>query len=98
MTKKLVTAAASEAELRQLHGVIARTYLRSISDYERGRVKDRNNNTKSCPASLLAAAARFLSDNGVDRPERAKNLRDPLNLELPNYDGKSPKDKDANDE
>ena len=80
------TTAATETELKELHGSVARTYLRAIQAYEAGEVFDKNGAVKACPASLLAAAARFLSDNGVDRPEREVDLSDPLADELPGLD------------
>ena len=78
--------AATEAELKELHGRVARLYLKLLDHYEAGDFKDHNGERKPVPASVLAAAAKFLNDNGVDRPEREVDLDDPLNDELPDLD------------
>ncbi len=80
------TSAASEAELKELHGRVARAYLTLLNRYENGEVKDIKGNVKAVPASVLASCAKFLADNGVDRPEREVDLDDPLNDELPDLD------------
>ncbi len=47
---------------------------------------DIKGNVKAVPASVLAAAAKFLNDSGVDRPERVVDQYDTLNDELPDLD------------
>ena len=74
------TSAATESELKELHGRVARMYLQLLDRYESGDVLDIKGNVKGVPASVLAAAAKFLNDNGVDRPEREVDLDDPLCL------------------
>jgi len=83
MSSNKNTSAASESELKELHGRVARAYLTLLDRYESGELKDIKGNVKAIPASVLAAAAKFLNDNGVDRPEREVDLDDPLNDELP---------------
>ena len=80
------TSAATESELKELHGRVARMYLQLLDRYESGDVLDIKGNVKAVPASVLAAAAKFLNDNGVDRPEREVDLDDPLNDELPDLE------------
>jgi len=78
--------AATEAELKELHGRVARSYLKLLDRYDNGEVLDMKGEVKAIPASVLASAAKFLKDNGTDRPERDVDLDDPLNDELPNLD------------
>ena len=80
------TPAASESELKELHGRVARAYLTLLDRYESGDVKDIKGNVKAIPASVLASCAKFLADNGIDRPEREVDLDDPLNDELPDLE------------
>ncbi len=54
-----------------------------LDRYESGDVKDIKGNAKAVPASLLQAAAKYLKDNGQDRPARNVDEYDKLNDELP---------------
>ena len=69
---------ATEAQLGDLHGLLAGAFAAEIAGYrERG---------EAIPASVLAAAARFLKDNGIDAPARANNKLDELAIELADLD------------
>ena len=59
----------------QLHGMTADTFLTEIR-----RLKDLG---EGIPPALLTAAAKFLKDNGVDRPMREEDASDPLAALLP---------------
>lgn len=53
---------ATEASLGALHGLLATSFASEIQGYiDRG---------EPIPASVLAAASRFLKDNGIDAPAR----------------------------
>ena len=49
-------------------------------------MKDIKGNVKAIPASVVASCAKYLADNGVDRPEREVALEDPLSDELPDLE------------
>ena len=74
---------ASEEELDELHGLVANQFTDEIRRYKGGEVKDADGNKLPIPASLLAQAAKFLKDNGVDRAIRPGDPLDVLNDELP---------------
>lgn len=66
---------ATEAVLDGLHSLVANTFVEEIR-----RAKESD---EGIPASLLAQAAKFLKDNGVDRAIRAGDPLDTLLDELP---------------
>lgn len=61
---------ATETTLGRLHGVLAETFIAEIE-------KARESGEPIKP-SLLAAAARFLKDNGIDRPVKPGDPEDKL--------------------
>lgn len=69
---------ASEQQLGSLHGLLATSFAGEIRGYI-----DRE---EPIPASVLAAAARFLKDNGIDAPARANKELDTLANELGDLD------------
>ena len=66
---------ASESLMDELHGLTAEAYLAEIR-----RLKAAG---EGIPPALLTAAAKFLKDNGVDRPIRVADKSDPLAAILP---------------
>ena len=69
---------ATEQQLGALHGLLATSFASEIQKYmERG---------EPIPASVLAAAARFLKDNGIDAPARNNKELDKLATELEDLD------------
>lgn len=69
---------ATEQQLGALHGLLATSFAGEIRGYmERG---------EPIPASVLAAAARFLKDNGIDAPARNNKQLDELANELEDLD------------
>lgn len=74
---------ATEADLDALHLLVAEQFTSEIRAYKNGDMRDNEGNRIAIPASLLAQAAKFLKDNGVDRAIRAGDPLDILNDELP---------------
>lgn len=74
---------ATEEQLDGLHSLVATQFTAEIQRYKNGEVRDSDGNILPIPASLLAQAAKFLKDNGVDRAIRAGDPLDALNDELP---------------
>ena len=77
---------ASEQSLEELHNQIAQTLTEELKHYADRDFTDEDNRPKPVPASLLQTAARFLKDNGIDRPEDEEP--DPTDLladELPSF-------------
>lgn len=69
---------ATEQQLGALHGLLATSFASEIRGYvDRG---------EPIPASVLAAAARFLKDNGIDAPARNNKELDALATELEDLD------------
>lgn len=69
---------ATEQQLGALHGLLATSFASEIKGYiERG---------EPIPASVLAAASRFLKDNGIDAPARNNKELDELATELEDLD------------
>lgn len=68
-------APASEDILHELHMLTAESFLAEIR-----RLKAEG---EAIPPALLTSAAKFLKDNGVDRPVKPGDPEDLLNEELP---------------
>lgn len=69
---------ATEQQLGSLHGLLATAFSSEIKGYiERG---------EAIPASVLAAASKFLKDNGIDAPARHNKELDALVTELEDLD------------
>lgn len=66
---------ATEDALDELHGLVAQAFIDQI----------RAGGEAITPA-LLAQAAKFLKDNGVDRPRRPGNATDKLAKELEKFE------------
>lgn len=81
---------ATEALLDQLHGMTAEAFLSEIRKYMNGEMKvvdkDGVAHTLAISPALLAQAAKFLKDNGVDRPRRPGNATDKLAGELEKFE------------
>lgn len=69
---------ATEQQLGSLHGLLASSFAGEIRGYMERE--------EPIPASVLAAAARFLKDNGIDAPARANKELDELATELEDLD------------
>lgn len=73
---------ATEQQLGELHGLVATTFAAEIEGYrKRG---------EPIPPSLLAAALKFLKDNGIDAPARSNKAVDQLATELEELDFDDP--------
>lgn len=78
---------ATEDLLDMLHGTVAQEFLDSIRKYKNGEVCDpKTGNPIPAPAALLAQAAKFLKDNGIDRPVAPGDDLDLLKDELPEFE------------
>jgi CTP:molybdopterin cytidylyltransferase MocA len=73
---------ATEDLLDMLHGSVANSFLEEIKAFKAGNYLDKDGNPLPIPAALLAQAAKFLKDNGVDRAIRAGGTEDLLAAEL----------------
>jgi hypothetical protein len=76
---------ATDDLMDALHGMTAEAYLAEIRKYRNGEVMDSDGNKIPVPAALLTSAAKFLKDNGVDRPVRPGDAIDTLADELPEF-------------
>ncbi|MEM7200253.1 MAG: hypothetical protein AAF628_08320 [Planctomycetota bacterium] len=74
---------ATEELMDALHGLAAQTLINEIKAYSAGEHVDKEGNPLPVPASILAAAIKFLKDNGVDRPGRDEDVEDKLSELLP---------------
>lgn len=77
---------ATEETLDGLHSLVAEQFTNEIRAYKDGDMKDEKGNRLAIPASLLAQAAKFLKDNGVDRAIRSGDPLDVLSAELPSVE------------
>jgi hypothetical protein len=73
---------ASGDLLDELHGSVATSFLAEIKKYKDGDYLDKDKKALPVPAALLAQAAKFLKDNGVDRAVKAGSTEDFLAAEL----------------
>lgn len=81
---------ATDDILDALHGMTAEAFLSEIRKYKAGEVLDSDGRPIPVPAALLTSAAKFLKDNGVDRPIRPGDAVDTLADELPDLDNVIP--------
>jgi hypothetical protein len=73
---------ATEQQLGELHGLVASTFADEIRRYVREK--------QAIPPSLLAAALKFLKDNGIDAPARDNDAVDKLASEIEDLDFDDP--------
>lgn len=78
---------ATDDILDALHYATGETYLEEIRAYRAGKYKDAEGRPLPVPAALLTAAAKFLKDNGIDRPLAKNDPTDLLAQELPELPG-----------
>lgn len=76
---------APSDKLDELHSEIAENFLAEIRKYKDGTYSDADGNPKPIPAHLLAQAAKFLKDNGIDRPAQEGDTLDILKDQLPDF-------------
>lgn len=81
---------ATDDLLDALHGMTAEAFLEEIRRYRRGEILDGDGKPLPVPAALLTSAAKFLKDNGVDRPVRPGDAVDTLADELPELENVIP--------
>lgn len=74
---------ATEDLLDQLHAMTAEDMLDTLQKYRDGKVRDKDGLPLPLPASFVTAVAKFLKDNGVDRPRRQGDTIDKLAGVLP---------------
>lgn len=87
---------ASDGIMDALHGLTAAALIKEIRAYQNGErfhppKYDKEGNVlppepMSLPASVIAAAIKFLKDNGIDRPGREAQELDTLAALLPDFD------------
>lgn len=73
---------ASETALDSLHALLSETLQQELKRY-----KDAN---EAVPPALLAQCIKFLKDNGIDSPQRAKKTLDTLAEAMPDFDEQMP--------
>jgi len=83
---------ASEDTLDSLHNLVADSLIEEIRSYRCHVGEDGKLAPITLPPALLAQAIKFLKDNGIDSPVRAKKLADTLAGKMPDFD---PEDADV---
>lgn len=66
---------ATDELMDQLHGTIAESYIAQLKLFK--------DNGEPVPPALLTSIAKFLKDNGIDRPKRDEEATDKLQDLLP---------------
>lgn len=66
-----------------LHLLAAETLIEEINGYRNAVDADGNPRPIPVPPALLAQVLKFLKDNGIDSPARARDLEDRLKGHLP---------------
>ena len=69
---------ATESALDALHALLSETLQSELQAYRKNGVP--------VPPPLLAQCIKFLKDNGIDSPARAKKVLDTLKDEMPDFD------------
>lgn len=78
---------ATEQLMDVLHAMAAETIIEQINKYRAGEVIDpKSGMPETVPPALIAQAIKFLKDNGVDSPARAKKVLDTLKDSMPDFD------------
>jgi hypothetical protein len=68
---------ADESLFDELHKLAVETLMAEIRAYKDAK--------EAVPPALLAQAIKLLKDNGVDSPARAKQVKDTLAAEMPDF-------------
>jgi len=77
---------ATDTVMDQLHGLVADSLIQQIEVYTKAVDADGKPAPLPIPPALLAQAAKFLKDNGIDSPHRAKKVDEALPPDLPSFD------------
>lgn len=77
---------ATDELLDQLHMLAATTLLDQVEVYTKAVDNDGKPAPQPVPPALLSQILKFLKDNGIDSPARAKRLEDRLSGVLPDFD------------
>ena len=77
---------ATEDTLDELHGLHAETLIDTLQKYKAGLILDDNGEVQTPPPAFLAQVAKFLKDNGIDRPASTVETVDVLAGEMPDFD------------
>lgn len=78
-----MTGRATSDALDALHGLLTDTLVEQIRTATRAR--DEHGNPMPVPSALLAQAIKFLKDNGIDSPAKARKVSDVLSKAMPNW-------------
>ena len=78
---------ATEDIFDELHGMLADDMLALLRDYRAGKITDpKTGEVVTLPAAVIGQIAKFLKDNGIDRPAAKGDTLDLLDKELPEFD------------
>jgi hypothetical protein len=77
---------ASSDLMDELHALQAATLMSEVKKYTEHRDVDGNLDPLPVPPALLSQINKFLKDNGIDSPGRAKKLDDAVGRGLPDLD------------
>lgn len=84
----MTNARATSDLLDSLHGLLSLTLQEQLLSYR--MAKDEQGNQLPIPPAFLAQVMKFLKDNGIDSPHRAKKVLDTLNDAMPDFDDDYP--------
>lgn len=81
-----MTTKATEDTFNSLHSLVADSLITEILAYRNHVGEDGKVAPLALPPALLAQAIKFLKDNGIDSPARAKKISDALAGTMPEFD------------
>lgn len=77
---------ASTDTMDMLHALQASTLMSEVKRYTEHRDEQGKLDPLPVPPALLAQINKFLKDNGIDQPARAKKVRDEVGQALPDLE------------
>lgn len=77
---------ATDDQLDALHKLQAITLMEEVNRYRNHVDEEGKPDPQPVPPALLAQVTKFLKDNGIDSPVRARKLHDDLQGSLPDLD------------
>ena len=81
----MTSSRATDELVDQLHGMTAELLIEQLNLY-RLHETDGKPDPLPVPPQLIAQVLKFLKDNGIDSPVRAKAVQDALKGRLPTFD------------
>ena len=82
----MTSSRATDELVDRIHGMTAELLIEQLNLYRLHVDADGKPDPQPVPPQLIAQVLKFLKDNGIDQPARARAVQDALKGRLPSFD------------